>query len=479
MTDDFNLGRLLLEQCRKQPEALAIRSPQYQITYGQLGQMMVAFALHMQERGIGRGARVGLWLDDQIANIVAVGANMLLGSTFIRATHVVLKEPRLGLTHLLHTPMPNFPTAQGVYCITADWMRPPAGSAQKQIRFPLYASPEDVMYISTTSGSTGMPKFVAQPIQRVAARVRRGHHVPVHNLVNLFHPASGGVSLNFHVLLAGGTLDLSRDFRSWLKNGVDSVQASPRQIFKILPQGGNPDGHRIPVAFMRGAHTTKEMRDFLFQFFDRLRIGFGSSEATGICQRIVGRDEPYDPALGPLLPGAVVEVVDEAGNPLPAGEEGRLRVRSPHMATGYLFNPEATAQSFRDGWFYPGDIAKLDETGQLVIIGRANDQFSLGGVKVNAQALDEVILADPRIDDAASFVFPGLGGLNALGLLVVPVAGVDNAILAADLRTRCRAEMGKSRVPERIHIGIEIPRNENGKVQRQEVARVAEGFPGF
>lgn len=483
MIETYNFGPLLLERAKAAPpDAVAVRQKQGDIAYWQLSELIVNFALHMRLRGIGPGSRVALQSHDVVGSFLAMWANALLGSTMFTASKAASREPRLKPTHRLHTSMPNPPAGQNVHQITLDWSRPlPVFGNVANAVFPGYSSRDGVMLISQTSGSTGLPKFIEVTCGNFMARVNAQTIFDTNQMrtsANLFSPLSrNGLKWDVRTLLRQGTIVRRRSFRSWLSTDVEIVIGSPHQITQLLPETGNPTGKRIPVCYISGSHVSPETRRFLFGFFDQLRVGFNSTECLTGIERIIGPEEPYDPRLGKPANGVELQVLDDDGRVLPNGEEGHLRVRSPVMVKGYLFNPEATAQAFRDGWFYPGDIAKLTNDGELIIIGRAGEQFNLGGIKVSAQDIDSLVLSHANVTDAASFVFSGTAGLNKLGLLVVPAKVAEPATLAEELRELCKKTFGPSRVPERIMVGTAVPRNETGKVQREDVSRVAVKLP--
>ena len=95
--------------------------------------------------------------------------------------------------------------------------------------------------------------------------------------------------------------------------------------------------------------------------------------AAALAHEIVGSPG----AVGFVTPGTAVQIVDRSGTVLPPGQEGLVRIRSDYAVDGYLGNPEETAQTFRDGWFYPGDIGTLGVDDLLIITGR--EQPTRGG----------------------------------------------------------------------------------------------------
>ena len=125
-------------------------------------------------------------------------------------------------------------------------------------------------------------------------------------------------------------------------------------------------------------------------------------------------------AVGFVLPGMEVEIVDDADMPLLAGQEGVVRIRSPYGATEYLEDPDESARVFLDGWFYPGDLGRLTADNMLVITGRETNVVNIGGEKVNPEKLEEILLDHPDVMQAAIIAMPNELGVNDICALLVP-----------------------------------------------------------
>ena len=110
--------------------------------------------------------------------------------------------------------------------------------------------------------------------------------------------------------------------------------------------------------------------------------------------------------VGRAVHGVEVQVVDEAHERLPPGEVGRLRYRSPGCATGFSLDPDASVEAFRDGWFYPGDLAQLDADGFLTLAGRAKDMIIRGGINIYPEEIEATLMAHPAVADAAVIGLP-------------------------------------------------------------------------
>jgi acyl-CoA synthetase (AMP-forming)/AMP-acid ligase II len=166
-------------------------------------------------------------------------------------------------------------------------------------------------------------------------------------------------------------------------------------------------------------------------------------------------------------PEARVEIVNEGHEPLPQGKEGLVRIRTPDMVREYYKNPEATAQSFRDGWFYPGDRGRLMRDGLLVLAGRDSELINRGGVKIDPVSIDQFLGDYQGISDAAVFGLENRMGIEDIGAAIVAAENFDmRALQQALLET-----FGKARSPSVYFKVQHIPRNEMGKVMRAHMSK--------
>jgi acyl-CoA synthetase (AMP-forming)/AMP-acid ligase II len=127
--------------------------------------------------------------------------------------------------------------------------------------------------------------------------------------------------------------------------------------------------------------------------------------------------------------GGATEVVDDHDRPLAAKEHGMVRVRNETMARSYIDNSQATAEFFRDGWFYPGDIGYLEDDGCLVVLGRSNDVVNIGGVKFSPTVVEHAVRALDGIDEVCALAMPDDKGVNRMVLLLQAAAGADGTVL--------------------------------------------------
>jgi malonyl-CoA/methylmalonyl-CoA synthetase len=170
--------------------------------------------------------------------------------------------------------------------------------------------------------------------------------------------------------------------------------------------------------------------------------------------------------VGFALPGVGVRVVDDQGLALARGEVGHLQVKGPNVFKGYWRMPEKTADEFTsDLWFKTGDVGKFDADGYIHIVGRSKDLIISGGYNVYPAEIEGVLNEMPGVAESAVVGVPHPDFGEAVVAVVVARPGVpapDPAALIATLKGRIAA----FKVPKRVFVVAELPRNAMGKVQK-------------
>jgi acyl-CoA synthetase (AMP-forming)/AMP-acid ligase II len=171
--------------------------------------------------------------------------------------------------------------------------------------------------------------------------------------------------------------------------------------------------------------------------------------------------------IGIAMPTCELEVVDPAGQVLAAGVPGELRFRGPSMALGYFDDPAATAQAFREGWLYTGDLVERDADGFLQFVDRLKDVVNHGGLKVSSAAVEDVLAAMPGIAEVAVFGVPHARLGEVVAAAVVPRAGAQ--LDPQTLTAWCRSRLADHAVPRHWHLLDALPRNAMGKILKREL----------
>jgi acyl-coenzyme A synthetase/AMP-(fatty) acid ligase len=421
--------------------------------------------LHMQRLGIGPSSTVALRTDDVSVLLGSILASSLLGSAWVFDADILSEFPALVITHRLRT---DERAQTDTHLIDESWTRLPEGFVGPP-RFSGYRESGDIFMISRTSGTTGTPKLVGLSHRIVHDRVESyGAFFPepgigLAGLFPLFAPAmlARYVAALFHK----GKIVVSREPQDWLDEEVGYVFGSPAQLDEVMRDRVLP--RKLRMAFSSGGKLVDAQVRHLFRSFEQVVSGYGSTEANNVLSNHKSLNPDGSISTRTVLRGAELETVDDEGRPVPVGTEGVVRIRNSWLAPGYMGSPEAEAQAFRDGWFYPGDLGMWTAEGEFVVTGRRNDQFNLGGVKLNAMLLDFALVEVPGIREAICFMVPRPGKPDRLTAFVSFVPGADQPEVLSRARIALMRLGGTAAVPERFFSVDQIPRNANGKPDRK------------
>jgi fatty-acyl-CoA synthase len=359
--------------------------------------------------------------------------------------------------------------------LDAGWLAPGAVREAKT-----HAAPDGNLgwRLVLSSGTTGAPKatlrthakaIAASAIQRSAmalsaadrylAFIELGFYVGHSRCLDI-HLAGGSVVMHHRQSTAAFFAQV-RDARISLLTFTPAVL---RKVLAAMPRRARSlPGLRL-LRLESMALTQDLLREIVADVTPNVFNAYGTNE-TGMLACGMGEELLRFPgAVGRAAPGVELQVVDDDGVPLAAGETGLVRARSPAMAGSYLDDPEATARGFRGGWFYSGDCGTLSADGRFAYRGRADDQMNYDGIKIFPAEIEQALLAHPAVADVAAFPMRAAEGHD------IPAAAVvlrDPRALAG-LRAWVRERLG-ARTPKIIAAVNAVPRNPLGKVLRREL----------
>lgn len=478
MDTTHNYPHAVLAALDARPEGIALQSGTAQITNAQMANRLRVFARHLQARGVRPGSLVVIALkNDATASFLGLAAN-LVGAGWARF-HPKMPFAQLSNAFLLHDPdWPAKLRFPGMFVVDDSWAVPPRAA---EIDLPGLTAPEDISYLTSTSGTTGVPKFVRH--RAMYMRDRTGiFDMGPHRCCAILFPlsTSRGFRVLVNALIAGTrivkptvTAGAVTDLRD---AGVDLVFASPAQL-DALCKDQPPMAPRIPMARAGGALMTPAALRHWRNYFEDLLLGYGSTEAGVVGLAHITRDSDLNQIAYDLLPGTQVEILDDAGAPCPAGVAGAVRLRGHRSdtVTDYLGAPDASAEVFRDRWFHPGDIGMLTPEGKLCLMGRSKDQFNLGGVKFNAADVDAAAAEVDGVHAAMCGTILSDTGIAELFLCATKSADAPEDSTAAAIRAACRTRVGPSVQLKGIAFVDQLPMTDTGKPLRREIATLTAG----
>ena len=364
-------------------------------------------------------------------------------------------------------------------------------AAAEPADFPIVACrPDDLAAMLYTSGTTGRPKGAPLSHANLASNARvlvdawgfTAEDVLLHALP-IFH--AHGLFVACHcVLLAGASMlwlpRFSAETAMVLLPRASVMMGVPTFYTRLLDQPGfgPAQTHGIRLFVSGSAPLLAETH----VAFER-RTGQRILERYGMSEILMHTSNPLDGerrpgSVGRPLPGSHVRIVGEDDAELPRGEVGSVLVKGPNVFAGYWRAPEKNAVEFTpDGWFRTGDLGAMSADGYLTLVGRAKDLVITGGLNVYPSEVEAVIDQVPGVDESAvvGLPHPDLGEAVTAVVRLRPgtVPPTEAAIIAA-----CREELAGFKVPKRVLLAAELPRNAMGKVQKNLLRQEHAGLYG-
>ena len=471
--------RSLTNGARKHPNVVCLSIPDGDFTYEQVHQDVVKLASHLASKGVEEGHYLAVEGDRyfQIVGALAIGALGAASATLpgdLDSKLIVQKNFNSVLTE---SPAPTLAKIPNIY-VELDGLEANSNHAKALESAKIDLS---LQYrVSFTSGSTGKPKALVASQRDVLVRGKlAGGHTKSHVTLSFFPLQSSlGLYRVTDAIASGGTYlsigNLDFTFNQIEKWGVTALTLSPVSLRRFI-EDCKSRGKRlqqIELIHTTGAPLEVSLEKQAADFFQcDIQTVYGSVEVGRVAISSSARASLED--QGPILKSMTVEVVDDHGNPLGRGEPGGVRLKSPTMATGYLFAEEDAQFSFRDGYFYPGDRGLITLDGRLEVFGRTDEVANLGGVKISLAEVEIYCMDILDLTECCVFTWNDHNEELQLGLAYTNPNSLDAESISSTLM------MGFGSVAPSMFLEMDrLPLTSNGKPDRQELNRMAQAQAG-
>ncbi|MBJ7502054.1 MAG: AMP-binding protein [Sphingopyxis sp.] len=499
-----------------------------QFGYAEVARGAARVARGLQQRGIGKGSRVGLFLPNVPHYVAAYYGALAAGATVVNFSPLYTVAEleaqvedsgtemlfTISAAALLPTALRvldgsslkqlvvgsvagGLPAAKSVlYRLFKRTEVAPLPEDPRVIRFsalaendgrpdPVAIDPEkDIALIQYTGGTTGTPKGAKLTHQNLTANARQVNAIdPDHDaedrilgVLPFFHVFANTCVLN-RTVLNGGTItmlprfDAKQALEAITRTKTTALPGVPTMYRALLdhPDLAKTDFSSLRVCISGGAPMPAELREkFVAATGASLVEGYGLTESSGVVAT-----NPYD---GPVRPGTI-------GQPIPAthirlldkedpskdaqgGEPGELAVRGPQIMQGYWNRPDADRDSFTDdGWLRTGDVAVVEEGGYIRIVDRLKDMIAVGGFKVYPSVIEAHLHEHPAVKEAIVLGVPDAYRGEAPKAFVTLEDGFN--VSGEALAAWLNPQLGKHERVNAVEVRLNLPKTMIGKLDRK------------
>jgi len=484
------------------PDVVALETPEGDVTYAELAELVEGATERLAEEGLVPGDRLAVCLRNGLDVVVAIWAAARAGLVFVGlSTRLAPTQWTYMLSHsgaslaLGHPEFEDGLRQAGAEAgMPADRVRPVGDhltGRRRPWRGGAVSFPdEDRTYaVIYTSGTTGRPKasqvFHRGTMHSAIAYVRTMALIPGDRTAIVFplYYITGHVAQVTPMMLVGGTSVtvadvVPREFvRLIASRRITYLMVVP-SIWPLLlrdPAFGWPDLAHVEIGAFGGSPVPISTIAALRRRMPQLRLydAYGLTETHSPATILLDAEFRRKPgSVGRPLPCAEVRVVDDEGRDVPVDQPGELLIRGPMVTPGYFGDDPATAAAITDGWLHTGDYARVDEEGYVFILDRKKDMIMRGGSKVYSVELEYLLVSHPDIAEAAVFGVPDRLAYESVAAYVVPTTG--RTVDPTSVQHWVAGRMADYAVPRHVRVVDVIPRNRTGKIDKTALRETME-----
>jgi len=472
------ISEVIRLHARFRPDKDAIVAGERRISYRSLDRRVNSACLAVAAAGVGYGNLIGVALGDSAEHLMMLLALARVGAVIVPMDHRWSEDEKSAVAA-------SFRVSR--ILVDAGDARP--ASLRLPIRDEWFAesdkeyveprvTPDSPLLLSLSSGTTGKPKGPRVTHQQFENRFMAYWINVGLSSYDRYIAATplyfgGGRGFSWAMLFCGATVfmlpppykpeELIAYVAAVRGTAIFLVPTLVRRLIEV--HAGDLALPTVQRLICSGSALYPEERLAIRQRLTPGLIEMYSSTEGGAVSVLGPEDvESHADSIGRPCFRVQVEVVDEQHRPLPPGEAGRLRYRSPASALSYF--AADSSEAFRDGWYYPGDLASIGSDGFLYLRGRVKDMIIRGGVNIYPGDIEQVLMQSGKISETAVIGVPS----PQLGEEVVAFVVRSSPIEEADLISICRARLAAYKVPRRIIFAADLPRNSSGKILKTELA---------
>ncbi|TCK21137.1 class I adenylate-forming enzyme family protein [Pseudonocardia endophytica] len=510
---DATLGSLVPDAAARHPDREMFAFEGRRVTYGEFERWTRAAASELVRAGVRPGDRVLVQLANCLEALVVQIAAFRAGAVDVPVVPIyrqhemrqILADCRPAAVCTAAALGDRAPVDELDALLDELGLRPPVkwlvggakdgwdsvpGPDGATVELPDPAPPEAPALLLYTSGTTAAPKGALLSSRAVVAHMVNfrdvlgaGEHTVTLAATPLSHLGGFVAAVVFPAFLGGRSVIMT----GWRPDEAMQVLADERVTLMMGAtvfladmvsryEQGPPGEHRLGVYAAAGAAVAPELVDRAAAVGVNVVRAYGMTETAGVLSAASSADPLWRRRAwdGRLLRGMEMQVVDDDGALVAPGELGRFRIRGPQLLTAYTDPVVSAAQIDDDGWFYPGDVGRVDDEGWVQMAGRTKDIVNRGGEKFSTMDIEMAVASYPGVARVAVTAVPDERLGEAVGAWVV----LDDATrrdgvtaLVAHLDER---GLARQKIPVEWHVVDDIPATASGKVQKHRLPELTD-----
>jgi len=478
----MNLTSILQGYATAQPDKTAVEFHAERLSYAELWQRIESYAGHLHNQDITSGDRVGLALKEHVPHLILHYAIARLGAVILPVDHRWTTTEKIAVASAFQAKLiiveeneESLGQHQSLTlsdeCFSGDTEPPPVPDTKD---LPLL--------ISLSSGTTGKPKGALvtheQMYQRFVSQWKTIGFNSRDRFVGLTPLYFGaGRSFGMAFLAAGATviLDPPPHEPQQLIAAINNSDATatflvPTQLRGLVPLYENklllPSLKKLLIS---GAALYPDEAMEIQEKINPNLIGYyASSEGGGIS--VLNTDEfpDYAHTVGRPTYKTEIQIVDENNEQIRLGETGRLRYRGPGVASRFIDSDGKPEPADKEGWFYPGDLACILDSGHVALRGRDKDVINRGGVKIYPAEIEATLIKIKSIKEVAVLGQPS----KKYGETAVAFIVCNEPVSEEILDKHCKNNLAPYKVPSRYLLTDTLPKKTSGKLDKEKLLKL-------
>ena len=474
----FNIAFDLFKFLSEDPDQILFESEHGNVKSKQFANLITVFALQLLIRNVKPRELIGLDIDDPIIAHSMTQAITAIGASWIKISQQAL-EAELPIKHVVFNTKRMYHGAS-VHKIDDSWFKEPSGLTN-DMKIRGYKDPDDIWMIAQSSGSTGLPKFIPITYRQYWHRVWDMNINMFDRRIQYFHTLFMPLKTSAQYHTIGAIFRKITVLVDMLPKEVVTypklfMLGSVMQTHKFVGMINEPAVPFDIDSESTGAAMSKKDLEKFLKYFAIVQSNYGSTETTRTFQSRYTSLDQYVGDIGKaLLDDIIAEIVDDNDQPVGVDVVGNIRLKTtPRHVASYYNDPEETAEKFKNGYFYPGDLARRDADGKIFIAGRKNSaMINIGGIKLDPVTIEDVAKKVIGLKDCMVFKNTSMSMDRQLNMLVVADEDDRERVMYA-ITDSIAKEMGISHVPRALYFIETIPLNDNGKPWRSAAEKIAE-----